>query len=436
MPQLDREITLLAVSGGVDSMVMARLFAAAQLPFAIAHCNFQLRGAVSDEDEVFVRALATELNVPYHTVTFETEQLAKEQSVSIQMIARDLRYEWLESIRSINHYQYIATAHHLNDAIETSLLNQVRGTGIRGLTGIDLLHGHLVRPLLFFTRAQIEDYLKANGWKIREDSSNSKDDYYRNRLRHHVVPVMQGINPSLERTFNNNFGIWRETAYLMEWAVAHLRERYIRPEGERIRIDFTFLQDHSDAAATLLFEWLRHAGFHPDQLQQAIESVGTGPGAVVLSSTHRLLVDRDAFWVEPIPVNNNEVGIFKLAKPGDALVLSDGILTSQVYPMDSIPDYSTSVWQAVLDLDRLTFPLHMRRWQAGDVFHPLGMKGHRKKVQDYFTDLKINRFDKEKIWLLTTADDDIVWLMGYRIDERYKIREETRKTLLLRFVRN
>jgi tRNA(Ile)-lysidine synthase len=432
LPQMKQGVTLLAVSGGVDSIVMTRLFAAAGLPFAVAHCNFQLRGGASDEDEVFVRRLAEELGIPYHTVVFETQQIAAERGVSIQMVARELRYEWLEKVRHACHYQFIATAHHLNDSIETSLLNQIRGTGIRGLTGIALLHEHLVRPMLFFTRAQIEAYLEANRWDIREDSSNSKDEYYRNRLRHHVLPVLQSINPSLEQTFATNFRIWRETAHLLEWAVAQLREKYVSEAGQRVRIDFSFIEEQNTAAATLLYEWLKGYGFHPDQLIQAIDATENDPGAIWYSETHRLLADREAFWVAALS-HTDEVLLFELAQPGDSVELPDGLLSTQAEAVDSGLAFGTSPWEVVLDADQLAFPLQIRHWEEGDIFQPLGMDGHRKKVQDFFTDLKINRFDKEKIWLLTTAEGQIAWLIGYRIDERYKIRPETENALRLRF---
>lgn len=433
LPQLRDGTTLLAVSGGVDSVVMTRLFAMSGLPFAIAHCNFQLRGTVSDGDEVFVRTLAETLAVSYHTVTFATEQLAAEKGVSIQMVARDLRYDWLEEIRQSNGYQYIATAHHLNDAIETSLLNQIRGTGIRGLTGIDLLHSHLVRPLLFFTRGEIEHFLQHNKWEIREDSSNSKDEYYRNRLRHHVVPIMQQINPSLERTYATNFRIWSETNQLMDWAVGQLRQQYVSPWKDGYRIDYAFLSDHRSVALTLLYEWLIDFGFHPDQLQQALDSAEKAGGAAVWqSATHRLLADRAAFYIQPIPPRE-EPATFELPQGKSSIQLPNGRLSGCLTAVDHTAILESSPWKASLDAAQLVFPLRIRRWQTGDVFCPLGMHGHRKKLQDFFTDQKLNLFEKEQVWLLVNGDGRIAWVVGYRLDDRFKVSEDTTDILRLRF---
>lgn len=432
LPQLKQATTLLAVSGGVDSVVMTRLFSLARLPFAVAHCNFQLRGNASDEDEHFVRELSDELGVAYHTIRFETERLAQEKGVSIQMIARELRYDWLETVRRAHSYQYIATAHHLNDAIETSLLNQIRGTGIRGLTGIELLRGYLVRPLLYFTRTEIEGFLTDHGWQIREDSSNSKDEYYRNRIRHHVIPVMQSINPSLEPTFSTNFRIWSETTQLMEWAVAQLKRQFVLDKGGKIRIDLSFLEAHRAVALTLLYEWLKDFGFHPDQLQQAIATAGKSSGAIWKSATHRLLVGREAFYLEEL-MTRDEKSVFEMQQAGETVQLSDGELTSEWVSKDIQQMLGASPLEAFLDAEQLKFPLRIRRWQAGDVFCPLGMQGGRKKLQDFFTDLKINRFDKEKVWLLVNGDGEIAWVIGYRPDERFKIMEDTRKALRVCF---
>lgn len=433
-PELPAKRSLLAVSAGIDSVVMAQLFAAAAWDFGIAHCNFQLRGPASQGDEDFVRALAQQWQVPFYTVAFDTEKAAQEAGISVQMVARDLRYEWLEQIRRTHSFDQIVTAHHLNDSMETSLLNQSRGTGIRGILGIPQRQEFLIRPMLAFTRQDIAEYADRHQVSYREDSSNSKDEYYRNRIRHHVIPVLKSINPALEATFKRNLSIWSEAAYLMQWACQRLREQYLlEKEGEWL-IDLAVVQDHPAAALSLLYEWLAPCGFHPDQLAQAIHATGQGSGAVWYSATHRLLHDRAYFIVEPLVPDNTSEQRFYLPEIGTTLILPDGKFSAEVLEGQPEFAYRRSDWEVCLDAGQVSFPLEIRHWQAGDSFCPLGMHGRHKKVQDLFTDQKLSRFAKDKVWLVLAADGQIIWVMGLRLDERYKLRPESESTLLLRFV--
>ena len=260
---------LLAVSGGMDSIVMSHLFQMAGYPFAVAHCNFQLRGEASDRDEEFVKHLAFELKVPYHIIRFDTEAYAKKQKQSIQLAARELRYQWLEEIRETNQYRAIATAHHLNDSIETVLYNFTKGCGIRGLHGILPKTGKLIRPMLFASREEIEAFVNQNDIAYREDASNASVKYMRNKVRHEVIPVLQSINPAFEKTIEENIQRFRETEAVLEGAIKQFRKELITRKEELILIDFTKLP--KAGKPTILFELLRDWGFNKDQVNQILE---------------------------------------------------------------------------------------------------------------------------------------------------------------------
>lgn len=432
-PELPEHRTLLAVSGGVDSMSMLHLFESAGWPYGIAHCNFQLRGSDSAGDHDFIKATALHQGKTFHSIVFDTEAEALERGVSIQMAARELRYRWLEAIRQEHGYDFIATAHHLNDSIETSLINQTRGTGLRGITGITARQGRIIRPLLGFTRSELMDYLTAHEVAYREDSSNAKDEYHRNRIRHHVIPVLQGINPSFEKTYEKNLKIWSESANLVEWACAELARQYVTEEGEQKKIDYHFFIDHPDSASTLLFEWVKDQGFHIDQLHQALLVAGKSSGAIWYSATHRLLADRKIFIIEPLRESNQSKQANRLEKQGDQVSLDHGLIESSLYDRPAVMDFFSSENVALLDAKKVAFPLTIRHWQEGDVFCPLGLGGRHKKVQDYFSDLKLDRFEKEQVWLVVDPADNIVWIVGHRLDDRYKIEEQTSRILKLEY---
>lgn len=285
---------LLAVSGGADSVVLAHLFSNAGFGFAIAHCNFQLRGEASDGDEAFVKKLANDLSCPFFSTRFDTQKVMAERGQSMQIVARELRYEWLEEIRLQNDYQYIATAHHLNDSIETALYNFTKGTGIRGLHGIPHKNGAIIRPLLFATREEIEAYLATQGLTHREDQSNRERKYSRNQIRLDVIPLLKEINPGLEKTMQQNFRNLRETQWLFEFAAAQFHEKLVREIADGLAIQVLPLRQHP-AGLTLLHEWLSPYGFTTDQLESALFE-NTQTGAIFYSKTHRLLVDRDQLF--------------------------------------------------------------------------------------------------------------------------------------------
>lgn len=428
-PALTHRPTLLAVSGGIDSVAMMNLFHKAGLNAGVAHCNFGLRGQDSDDDELFVRQLAEGYGFQFFTAKFNTKVYCRTHSVSTQMAARELRYPWFEQIREQNGYEWIATAHHLNDSVETALLNLTRGTGIAGLKGILPVNNHLVRPLLFATRSQIEEYVKTEALEWREDSSNSSLGYRRNLIRHKVIPVLKEINPSLENTFvqtshkvtaaNNLVEI-----YLKEWA-----ERIVIKEGEGISVLIDSILTAPEPEYRLWFI-VASFGFGYDQSLQVYESLNNGSGRVFYSEKYRLLIDRNKIIVRKIKETEHgetiieNLGSFQVG--GGSLVL---ISTT------NIPDFkNVEKCSAFFDEDLITFPLSIRKWKLGDKMAPFGMKGKQKKISDILVDLKFDRFQKEDVKVLVNGDGEIIWLVGLRTSEIFKVGSQTTSVIEGKFL--
>jgi len=424
------ERVLLAVSGGVDSVVMCHLFHLANYNFGIAHCNFQLRGAASDGDEFFVKELTQELKVPFFSESFETEAFANDRKISIQMAARELRYEWLEQIRQQHDFQWIATAHHLNDAIETFFYNFTKGTGIRGLQGIPLRNGHIIRPLLFAAKEEILAFAQSEQLKFRADASNEESKYDRNKIRHQVFPPLREINPDFEQTSAGNLRRMQETAYLFEWALSQIRREAITESDDITRIKMVKVLEHQLAARTILYEFLRPFGFHADQIEQMLESYERQSGAIFYSETHRLLIDRAFFIIEKQTFNTENEQL--VIPAGTQEFRTDvGNFTFE-YKTGRPETFTSDSFTVLLDAEKVTFPLTLRHWQAGDFFYPLGLSGSRQKLQDFFTNQKLSRFEKERVWLLLSGDE-ICWVVGHRLDERFKITDETTSHWVIRF---
>ena len=425
---------LLAVSGGLDSVVMAQLFQAAALTFGIAHVNFQLRGAEAAEDERFVAELAARLGAPFYSTAFDTENIAREAGLSIQLTARQLRYDWLEHIRSENAYTHIATAHHLNDSIETLLYNLAKGCGIRGLHGIPARNGSIIRPLLFAERTELEAWARKESLLWREDASNAETKYHRNLIRHQVIPALKDINPGLENTMAANIERLRQTEYLFDWAIARIRSEALKEEDGRIILDTNKLNTHTSALESLLYELLSPFGFNASQAAQLAQRLEHS-GAVYYTPTHRLLVDRERLLIEPLPSGQETRAAYAITEDAVMLALPEGSLALErrTGRPASWPVHES---EAVLDAAALAFPLRLRRWQPGDAFQPLGMGGKRQKVQDYFTNNKVPRFDKEQAWVLEDAQGRICWLVGHRIDHRFRIGADTPAHWVLRYEKN
>lgn len=429
--RLFRDRILLAVSGGIDSIALVKLCQKAGVKFGIAHCNFQLRGEASDGDALFVQQIAQELDVSFYSISFDTKKEADSKKKSIQMAARDLRYEWLEKIRSTNNYQYIAVAHHHNDSIETLLINLTMGCGIRGLHGILPKNGFIIRPLLFSTRADIETYINQHQIFYREDSSNTNTKYTRNALRHLVVPQLQRINPNLEQTFEENFLRFRETEALYQYAIKQLKKEVCIKKNEMLWINIQKVTE-SPSPMSLLFELLSPFQFKTAKIHYLYKRRNKEPGAIYNSKTHQLLRDRKHWIVRPIARNKNiKHKITALSSKQGSINTAD--LTIHWEYLSSSTPLVPNNQTAYLDADKLTFPLYLRHWEDGDILYPLGMKGKKKKLSKFFKDIKMNRFEKDATWLLCDRAQNIIWVMGHRADERFKVDNSSLRVLKLSF---
>ena len=406
--------TLIGVSGGRDSVVLCDLYYKAGLKFAIAHCNFNLRGKESDEDEAFVINLAKNYHVKLHKKSCDTKVYAKENGISIQMAARDLRFKWFKELLQENKYSAYATAHHQDDAIETYLINQIRGTGIAGLHGILPKLGQLVHPLLFATREDIDQYIKQENISFREDSSNTSTKYLRNKVRHDLIPLLAEINPQIHKILLNNMVRISSAEKILKLKIDEIRKEFCTISDTDFRIQMSTFKN-LDFAPTLLYELIKDFGFNYSQARQVLEiDEETISGSLYYSPSHRMLRDRESLIIEENKKINKEY--FEITKEtfsiDSPIYLSFEIIKDRTILQDSNI--------AQLDYHKLKFPLQIRKWQKGDYFYPLGMKGRKKLLSDYFIDQKLSLFEKENVWLLC-SDENIVWIIGFRMDDRFKL---------------
>ena len=413
---------LAAVSGGADSVVMLHLLAQCRLKVAVAHCNFQLRGADADGDEEFVRQLAAKYQMQFFSIRFNTLAYADEHRLSVEMAARELRYNWFAQLAAEHHFDRILTAHHLNDNIETLLLNLTRGTGINGLTGIAAINGNIARPLLFATRSQIEEYARLNNLTFRTDCTNLTDDYQRNTVRHRIVPVLKEINPSFEERMLKNFKHIRQAADIYNWYIDKAKAEVLKTDGNGCTIDAEKLMQQP-FAEPVLYECLKPFGFNGAQVEDVMKNVGQKSGCTFSSGSHKLLVDRSQIIIEPAEQTGFEPIIIDSPQDIDSL----GIKMKVVSAGDFVLDKRRSV--ACLDFDKLQFPLTIRRWQHGDFFYPLGM-AKAQKLSDFFVNNKVNVFEKERTMVMTSGER-IAWVVGFRPDNRFKISDKTQQVLVV-----
>lgn len=413
---------LLAVSGGVDSMAMLYLFLEADFRVGVAHCNFQLRGKDSDGDEEFVQQVCKELKVPFFSKRFETEAYAWENTLSIQMAARELRYTWFDEVLNGHSYQRLATGHHLDDTMETILLNIIRGSSTEGLAGIPAKNGNIIRPLLFATRKEIEKYAIRRGMVWREDLSNLTDDYQRNFIRHQVVPKLKELNPSLETTWQTGIEKIQGDLALLHIAMEDWKTKFVVEAPHKISINKNAFNSFPQGA-TLLWRYARTFGFNFEQAKEVLHSLKGQPGKRFLSSSHLLVIDRDFLLITPLQHGWTETLIEK-----GQLASHLGPWTVQTDRLKEMLPVSNEM-EAILDEDLLSYPLVWRKWKPGDSFHPLGME-HKKKLSDFFIDKKLSLADKEIITVLESGGR-IVWVAGYRIDDRFKL--TTKTTSIVRF---
>ncbi len=420
------EKVLAGVSGGIDSVVLAHLLHEAGIPFAIAHCNFRLRGSDSDGDEVFVKNLAKQLGVEIFVRRFDTRKFAEKHGISIQMAARELRKEWFGSLMKNEGFDTIATAHHLNDSLETVLFNLAKGTGIAGLKGIPPRQGNYIRPLMFATRQMIEKYANSHGIAWREDRSNETVKYHRNLIRHEVIPVLKKINPALESTFVHSMEKIIAASSVFNEVVHEKKAILLESTGRGYRINKNKLLE-SHEFQIILYEILKPFGFNYSQTFNLVSALRSQPGKVFESQEYLLTLDREYLFIDPKSENKNgqksieertrEVTAGRIKLTFEKLNRKDVKLNA---------DSNT----AFLDYDKLEFPLVLRPWKKGDFFIPLGMKG-KKKVSDFMIDEKIPLNLKNQVMVLQSGKN-LVWIAGYRIDDRYKITDKTRRIYKVR----
>lgn len=419
--------TLLAVSGGLDSMVMANLFSRTGFPFGIAHVNFSLRGAESDADEALVQSVAHELNVPFHSTRFDTEIIAAERGVSIQVLARELRYNWFQVLVNEHGYTHIATAHHQNDVLETLLLNLVRGTGLTGLRGIPIQQGAIIRPMWSLSRLQIKDYAVDHGLAWRNDRSNDDDKYSRNKIRHHVVPVLEKLNPNLLHTLTHTLERLRAADLLVTQTLNQSWQGCVGRDGLFQTINVTKLTALSEWAFQLS-EWLKPFGFSYVQSGDIARVVShKKTGQVFRSATHSLWHDRTGLIIAPSVIETP----FDLPLPSateGTVDLPDGRQFTYCY-YDRPTDFQLAPDPAVaqLDADQLPAPLTIRRWHEGDRFRPLNMPGH-KLVSDLLNDRKVSLPERCRTAVLVSGGD-IIWVVGHRLAQGARVTEQTKRIL-------
>jgi tRNA(Ile)-lysidine synthase len=411
---------LVAVSGGIDSVCMLHLFHSLGTDAAIAHCNFKLRGEESDQDELFVKALAGKFKMPFHVMHFDTTGYAELQKISIQMAARELRYNWFENLRKLHGYFAVAVAHNADDAIETFFINLSRGTGIQGLTGIRPRNENIIRPLLFAYRSEIEEYCRIHNLEFREDSSNDSDKYIRNRFRHNIIPELLNINQNFKNSMTNNFSHLADAEKIYYCYIEGFTKEAVENKKDNTTTISIEKLKNGPAPKALLYEILKNYGFSSKTSSEIFDNIDGEPGSIYFSSSKRLVKDRQHLIItDPEGIEGFDIYISSDITKLDYPVL----LQFQFCPADNYKILDNNNI-ASIDADKLVFPLILRKWRSGDYFHPLGMKGI-KKISDFFIDSKLSIADKENTWILTSAGE-IVWIAGMRLDERYKVTPATK----------
>lgn len=415
---------LLGVSGGIDSMVMLNLFYKAGFKIAVAHCNFSLRGEESDGDEQLVALVCEEKGIKLHQIKFETERYAAENKLSIQVAARNLRYNWFNSLCDDHGYNKIAIAHNRDDVAETVILNLTRGTGLKGLSGIKMVNGMVIRPLLNFSRNDIVTYAQEHLIAFHEDSSNSSVKYARNRIRHNVLPELEKLNPSAKRSIAETANHVHEAWNLVEDYLLKLKKEVVTIVKDKVLYSIPALLNEK-YSKLFLFEELSQYGFSYDTIEQVVESLHSQAGKMFYSSTHQLLRDREYFvLIERHEVEQSVVKIDKDCQSIDNPVS----LKFDLVDRTDVLDVANDPFVATLDYDKLIFPLELRPWQSGDKFMPFGM-ANLKKISDFLIDQKISLVEKGKVYVLT-SNNEIVWVVGMRIDNRFKITENTKRLMI------
>ncbi|MFN0276871.1 MAG: tRNA lysidine(34) synthetase TilS [Chitinophagales bacterium] len=433
------EPVLLAFSGGIDSMVMTQLFHLCEYKFGIAHCNFQLRGSESDGDEAFAAHIAAHYNIPFYSMRFNTKKHQIENKLSLEEAARNLRYSWLEETRKTFHYAYIATAHHLNDSIETILLNLTKGTGIRGLQGIPSKNQNIIRPLLFSEKEEIKQFCEEHKLTYRTDTTNQSDDFQRNKIRNHVIPVLKEINPALEQTFAKNIRHFTQTNAIFREAADKKIKKIVQHRKDATYIPINTLKNLL-ASATYLFEILNKFGFNEYQSVEIHENL-SGSGKQFFSNTHRVIIDRNFLIVTSL---HSEESKHIIIESGNTIIKTKYFnLHFEYSNFHPGMQFNPSGEIAYFDADKISFPLTLRVWKKGDYMYPFGLykknstektkKPAKKKISDLLTDIKIDLYEKENTFVLLEGDR-ICWLLKHRQDERFRLSPTTRKLLKIKML--
>jgi tRNA(Ile)-lysidine synthase len=428
---LPKDKLLLAVSGGVDSVVLCELCKQAGYSFIIAHCNFQLRGEESERDEQFVVALGKKYEVKTQVNKFETEKYAAENKISIQEAARKLRYDWFadlvrsrESGAGNQSPKYLLTAHHSDDNAETVLMNFFRGTGLHGLTGIPISNNYIRRPLLEFSKDELIEFATENNLNYAEDSSNQSSKYTRNFFRNEIIPAISKVYPQVKENLKYNINRFKEIENLYRLTVGELKKKICKQKGNEVHIPVKQLMDFKNRA--LIYEIISPYGFHEKQMDEVIKLADSESGKYIQSpeSSYRIIRHRHWFIISPVQATESENIIIEEAI--STVQFAMGNLQLKIVP---VAGFQMTVENSIacIDFNKIIFPLLLRKWKQGDYFYPLGMN-KKKKLSRFFIDQKLSKTEKEKIWVIE-SNQRIVWVVGYRIDERFKITENMKVAL-------
>lgn len=411
---------LLAVSGGIDSMVMLEIFRLLPFTISVVHCNFSLRGRESDDDQKHVESYCREYNISCHTKRFDTQKFAKSKGISIQMAARDLRYYWFEEIRTELNFDSIVLAHNKDDIIETFFVNLSRGTGLKGLTGIKPRNNYLSRPLLYASRNDIENYAENNNVAFREDSSNIETRYKRNAIRHKIIPLFRELNPSFLTSMELTIKRLEEADIILNDNVKTQRDNIFIPAGNDLKVQVEKIMDLSPLDI-YIYELFKDFGIGQSGVDELKKLLVASPGKHISTETHTIYKDREYLIITRGTNKGSDTIIVENPEDFDDFVV-------KVLNVNDVK-ISNESKTAYLDYDKVKFPITLRQWREGDWFHPFGMKG-KKKLSDFFIDLKIPVNQKNKISIFL-SDGNIFWVAGYRIDTRFAISEKTSKVLVI-----
>ncbi|MBN2892507.1 MAG: tRNA lysidine(34) synthetase TilS [Bacteroidales bacterium] len=416
---------LVAVSGGADSVVLLDLLVKLEYEIAVAHCNFKLRGEDSELDEVFVKNLAAKYYIPLFEKTCPAREYAESKGISIEMAARELRYEWFEQIAKQYKFNIIATAHHANDSVETILMNLSRKTGIRGLTGIPVRNGKIIRPLLFANKKDILEYAEKNKLEFRTDKTNFETDFQRNKIRHLIIPEFEKLNPAFSENVLQSAQNIMLHKQLFEKYYKKFKRKCVSVQNDIIYLKIDKFKKFKPIEL-FLFEFIRSCGFNFSHVEDILKAIDNQSGKMFFSGTHRLVKERDFLVIS----KNNELSYlkFEINEEDGKIKVNSGEIDELYLKFSKqkveVEKISADEKIGFFDLKKIEFPIILRKWQQGDSFKPLGMNGKRKKLSDYFKDEKFSMIEKENVWILE-SNGKIMWILGHRIDERFKITTNT-----------